>query len=372
MKVPLLDLKPQYAQIKDRLFPSIMEVIESQAFILGPKVEKMEAELASYIGVKHSIGVSSGTDAILISLMALGIGPGDEVITTPYTFFATAGCVARVGAKAVFVDIDSETFNIDPAKLEAAITPKTMAILPVHLFGQCAEMNPILKIAEKHRLAVIEDACQAIGSKYGERQAGSMGTVGCFSFFPSKNLGCFGDGGLITTNDDDLARKIKSLRVHGSEKQYFHSRVGINGRLDALQAAVISAKLPFLDSWTEGRRKNATQYDKFFASNSAVSVPVRRENCFHIFNQYVITVEKRDELKKYLTEKEIGCAIYYPIPLHLQECFRHWGYKPGDFPVSEKAAQTTLALPIYSELPLESLAFVAETVNEFTSNSANL
>ncbi len=367
MKVPLLDLKPQYAQIKEKVIPEIMEVIENQAFILGPKVEKMEEQLAKYIDSRFAVGVSSGTDAILLALMALEIGPGDEVITTPYTFFATAGCVARVGAKAVFVDIDPDTYNIDPSRIEKAITSRTKAILPVHLYGQCAEMKPIMKIAEKHKIPVIEDAAQAIGSKYEEKQAGSMGTMGCFSFFPSKNLGCFGDGGLVTTNDEKLAQKLKALRVHGGERQYYHTKVGMNGRLDALQAAVISVKIPHLSLWTEGRRRNAENYDRLLGGNPQVKTPIKRDNCYHIFNQYIIRAKNRDELKAHLTANQIGCAIYYPLSLHEQECFRPWGYKTGDFPVSEEAAKTTLALPVYSELPIESVEFVAKTINDFTA-----
>lgn len=367
MKVPLLDLKPQFAQIKDKVLPELLQIIENQGFILGPKVEKMEKELADYVGVKHSIGVSSGTDAILLALMTLDIGPGDEVITTPYTFFATAGCIARVGARAVFVDIDPETYNIDVSKIESAITKKTKAIMPVHLYGQCVEMKPLQKIAQKHQIPIIEDCAQAIGSKYGDKQAGSMGTFGCFSFFPSKNLGCFGDGGLVTTNDDQLAQKCRSLRVHGGEKQYFHSKVGINGRLDALQAAVISVKLPYLAAWTENRRQNAARYDKLFAGNPHVKPPTGRDDCYHIFNQYIIKVQNRDELKAHLTANDVGCAIYYPLSLHEQECFKSWGYKKGDFPQSEGAAKTTLALPIYPELSGEGLEFVAQTINQFTN-----
>lgn len=365
--VPLLDLKPQYQQYKDKLLPELLEVIESQAFILGPKVEKMEKELAEYIGVKYALGVSSGTDALLIALMALGIGNGDEVITTPYTFFATAGVIHRVGARAVFVDIEPDTFNIDASKIEKAITSRTRAILPVHLFGQCCDMDKIMYIAKKHNIKVIEDACQSIGAKFQDKQAGSIGDIGAFSFFPSKNLGCFGDGGLITTNDETLYNKMKSLRVHGSEKQYFHNTVGINGRLDAIQAVVISAKLPYLKNWTEGRRKNADAYDRLFSKSSKITIPARKPDRYHIYNQYVIKVEKRDELREYLTNKKIGTAIYYPLPLHLQKCFSYLGYKEGDFPVAEECAKKSIALPIYAELPQKSLEYVAETIINFYS-----
>ena len=366
MKVPMLDLKPQYAQIKDNVVREVLAVMESQGFILGPRVEKMEQELATYIGAKHAVGVSSGTDALLLSLMALQIGHGDEVITTPYSFFATAGAVARVGAKAVFVDIEPDTFNIDASKIEAAVTPRTKAILPVHLFGQCADMDAIMAIARKYRLPVIEDACQSIGSGYNGKQAGTIGDFGCFSFFPSKNLGCFGDGGLVTTNSDEQGDHIRKLRVHGGAKQYHHLEVGINGRLDAIQAAVVSVKLPHLAAWTESRRENAARYNQLFAGNKNVRPPVEKAGRKHIYNQYVIQVEKRDELKQHLTEKEIGCAVYYPVSLHEQECFKSLGYRRGDFPNSEYAANHTLAIPVYPELPSEALEFVATTINSFT------
>jgi dTDP-4-amino-4,6-dideoxygalactose transaminase len=370
MKVPLLDLKPQFNQVKERLMPELIELIESQMFILGPKVEAMEKQLAEYTGANYTVGVSSGTDAILLSLMALDIGPGDEVITTPYTFFATAGCVARVGAKAVFVDIDPGTYNLDPAKIEAAITPHTKAIMPVHLFGQCADMFPILKIADKHNLFVIEDACQAIGAKYAGKQAGTFGTVGCFSFFPSKNLGCFGDGGFISTMSEDVAKKLKCLRTHGGEQQYIHRMVGMNARLDALQALVVSHKIPHLNAWSEGRRRNAQRYNQIFADNPNVTVPEQRETCHHIFNQYVIRTKRRDDLRKHLAEKEIGAAVYYPLSLHEQECFRSWGFKKGDFPISEQAAQETLALPIFPDLTTEAIDYVGQTINAFTGSAA--
>jgi dTDP-4-amino-4,6-dideoxygalactose transaminase len=365
MKVPLLDLKPQFAQIKEKVVPEVLQIMETQGFILGPRVEKMEEELARYIGVKHAVGVSSGTDAILLALMTLKIGPGDEVITTPFTFFATAGCIARVGAKAVFVDIDPVTFNIDPEKIESAITPRTKAIMPVHLFGQCADMAAIKKIADTYKLPIIEDCAQAIGSKYGTQQAGAIGTMGCYSFFPSKNLGCFGDGGLVTTNDDELVKRLKMLRVHGGERQYFHREVGMNARLDALQAAVISVKLPFLAGWTEHRRQNAARYNQLLQGNTALKTPPAHENCFHIYNQYTIRTTQRDELKQFLTDREVGCAIYYPLCLHEQECFANWGYKKGQFPVAEKAALEVLSLPIYPELAPEGLEFVAASLNEF-------
>ncbi|GAB4272297.1 MAG: DegT/DnrJ/EryC1/StrS family aminotransferase [Candidatus Rifleibacteriota bacterium] len=367
MKVPLLDLKPQYAQFKDQVIPEIMEIIESQSFILGPKVTRLEAQMAEYIGTNHTVGCSSGTDALLLALMALDIGRDDEVITTPYTFFATAGSIHRVGAKPVFVDIEPASFLMDVRQIESKITPKTKAIMPVHLFGQCVDMDPLLDIAKKHNLKVIEDAAQAIGAKYKGKSAGSMGDIGCFSFFPSKNLGCFGDGGLVSTNSKELYDRIIGLRVHGGIVQYHHQEVGLNARLDAIQAAVVSVKLPYLAGWTEGRRKNAKLYNSLFKDNPKVVTPTELPERYHIFNQYVIRVENRDELKAHLGEKEIGCSIYYPLSLHQQKCFSYLNYKKGDFAESEKAADSTLALPIFPELTEEQIKFVAQTINEFTN-----
>lgn len=366
MKVPLLDLKPQYSQIKEKVVPEILEIIESQGFILGPKVDRLEKEMADYIGAKHTLGCSSGTDALLLALMALDIGNGDEVITTPYTFFATAGSIARTGARARFVDIEPDTFLMRVDQIEKAITPKTKAIMPVHLFGQCVDMEPLMAIAKKHNLKVIEDSAQAIGSKYNGKDSGTIGDIGCFSFFPSKNLGCFGDGGLVSTNDSALLERLKGLRVHGGQVQYHHQEVGLNARIDALQAAVVSVKLPYLAGWTEGRRKNANLYNQMFKGNPAVRTPIEKEGRFHIYNQYVIRVNNRDALKAHLTEKEIGCSIYYPLSLHQQKCFANLGYKKGDFPESEKAADSTIALPVYPELSEEQVKFVAETINKFT------
>lgn len=366
MKVPLLDLKPQYSQIKDKVLPEIIDIIESQGFILGPKVEKLEREMAEYIGARHTLGCSSGTDALLLALMALDVSKGDEVITTPYTFFATAGSIARVGATARFVDIDPVSFLMRVDQIEAAITPRTKAIMPVHLFGQCVDMDPLMKIAKKHNLVVIEDACQAIGAKYNGIDAGAIGDAGCFSFFPSKNLGCFGDAGLVSTNHTALFERLKGLRVHGGQVQYQHLEVGLNARIDALQAAVVSVKLPHLAGWTEGRRKNAALYNELFKNNPMVATPVEKAGCFHIYNQYVIRVNNRDALKAYLTEKEVGCSIYYPLSLHQQKCFADLGYHKGDFPESEKATEVSLALPIYPELSQDQIRFVAKTINEFT------
>ncbi len=366
MKVPMLDLKPQYAQLKHLLLPEIMDVIENQTFILGPKVSKLEKELSDYIGTRFTIGCSSGTDALLMALMALDIGQGDEVITTPYTFFATAGSIARVGARAVFVDIEPDTFLMNIEQVEKKISLKTKAIMPVHLFGQCVDMEPLLALAKKYNLKVIEDAAQAIGSGYKGKNAGTMGDIGCFSFFPSKNLGCFGDGGLVSTNSETLNERLKGLRVHGGQIQYHHNEVGLNARLDALQAAVVSVKLPYLKSWTEGRRRHAAIYNELFAGNPNVVTPVEKTDRYHIYNQYVIRVKNRDALKAYLTEKEIGCAVYYPLSLHQQKCFANLGYTEGSFPESEKAAKETLALPVYPEMSEEQLKFVAAAVNEFT------
>ncbi len=367
MHVPMLDLKPQYPQLKSKLIPEIMDVIENQAFILGPKVAKVEQELADYIGTKFTVGCSSGTDALLMALMALDIGPGDEVITTPYTFFATAGSIARSGAKAVFVDIDPQTYLMRVDQIEKKVNLKTKAIMPVHLFGQCVDMEPLLQVAGKYNLKVIEDAAQAIGSGYKGKNAGSMGDIGCFSFFPSKNLGGFGDGGLVSTNNEELYERLKGLRVHGGQVQYHHNEVGLNARLDSLQAAVISVKLPHLKDWTEGRRRNATMYNNLFKDNKNIVTPVAEEDRYHIYNQYVIRVANRDALKAHLQENEIGCAVYYPLSLHQQRCFANLNYVKGDFPESEKAAEATLALPVFSELSPEQINFVAETVNNFTS-----
>jgi len=366
MKVPLLDLKPQYAQIKDKVIPDILEIIENQGFILGPKVDKLEKEMAEYIGTSFTLGCSSGTDALLLALMGLDIGRDDEVITTPYTFFATAGAIARVGARARFVDIEPDTFLMRIDQIEKQITPRTKAIMPVHLFGQCVDMQPLMEIARKHNLKVIEDAAQSIGSKYHNIQAGVFGDIGCFSFFPSKNLGCFGDGGLVSTNNPALHDRLKGLRVHGGQVQYHHQEVGLNARIDALQAAVVSVKLPYLAGWTEGRRRNAALYNELFNNNHEIITPIEKEGRFHIYNQYVIRVKDRDALKAHLTEKEIGCSVYYPLSLHQQKCFAHLGYSKGDFPESERAADTTIALPIYPELSEEQIRFVAETVNNFT------
>ncbi|MSR51693.1 MAG: DegT/DnrJ/EryC1/StrS family aminotransferase [Gemmataceae bacterium] len=351
--VPLLDLKAQYATLRDEIRPAVDRVLESQACINGPEVAQLEKEIAAYSSAKHCIGVSSGTDALVLCLMALDVGAGDEVVTTPYTFFATAGSIARLGAKPVFVDIDPATFNIDPSKIEAAITPKTKAIMPVHLYGQCAEMDPILAIARKHNLPVIEDAAQAIGSEYKGKRAGSMGTVGCFSFFPSKNLGAVGDAGAVTCQDDALAKRLVKLRGHGANVKYYHDEVGGNFRLDTIHAAVLSVKLKYLDQWTAARQANAAFYTKAIESNKATRAmitPPPIVQSRHIFNQFVLRVKDRDGLKDFLKVHQIGTEIYYPVPMHLQKCFADLGHQEGDFLHSEEAALTTIAIPIYPEL----------------------
>ena len=369
MKVPLLDLKPQYEQIRAEVEPALLEICKSQAFILGPKVQECEAAIAKYSGAAYGVGMSSGSDALIVALMTEGIGPGDEVITTPYSFFATVGAIARLGAKAVFVDIDPATFNLDGTKLAAAVTPRTKAIIPVHLYGQMADMDAVMAVAKAHKLAVVEDAAQAIGAEWKGRRAGSIGDYGCFSFFPSKNLGCFGDGGMLTMQDPAKAKKATILRNHGSDPKYYHHLVGGNFRLDALQAAVVTIKLKHLDGWTAARLANAARYEKLFARTGAVksgrvALPVARANR-HIYNQFVIRAENRDGLLAHLRSRDIGTEIYYPVPLHLQDCFRSLGHKPGDFPESERAAKETLALPIYPDLTDEMAAWVVGAVAEF-------
>jgi len=364
MKVPLLDLKAQYDPIKGELTSAIRDVMEKSSFILGPFVEKLERDIAAYSGAKYGIGVASGTDALLLSLRASGIDTGDEVITSSYTFFATAGSISRLGAKPVFVDIDLKTYNILPSLIESKITKKTKAIIPVHLYGQCSDMNPILAIAAKHNLKVIEDAAQAIGAEYEGRKAGSMGDTGCLSFFPSKNLGGCGDGGMVLTNDDGIAEKIRVLRVHGSKPKYYHSIVGYNSRLDSLQAAILSVKFKYLDGWSEARRKNAQRYDNLFKGTGIVTPYITPANK-SVYNQYVIRVEKRDDLQKFLKEKGVETALYYPLPLHLQKCYENLGYKEGDLPESEKAAKETIAIPVYPELTEGQQKYVVDSIKEF-------
>ncbi len=367
MQVPLLDLKRQYQTIKSEIDAAIAEVVETQYFKLGPKVAEFEEQVADYCGTKRAVGCASGTDALLLALMAHGVGEGAEVITTPYTFFATGGSIARCGARPVFVDIDPLTYNIDPAKIEPAITDRTKAIMPVHLYGQCADMDPINEIATKHDLVVIEDAAQAIGAEYKGRRAGSLGDIGCFSFFPSKNLGGYGDGGMITTQSDEVADLLVSLREHGQTEMYHHWTIGMNSRLDALQAAVLIVKLRSLDAWSDGRSANADYYDSRF-EGTFVTPPHRADGRRHIYNQYMIRVSDRDGLREHLRSKGIGNALYYPKPLHLQECFRHLGYSEGDCPESERASRETLSIPVFSLLTDEEKEYVAESVLEFAAS----
>lgn len=368
--VPLLDLKAQYATIREEVRAAVDRVLESQYFILGPEVEALEAEVAAYCQCRYGIGVSSGSDALLVALMAIDLQPGDEVITTPYTFFATAGAIARLGGKPVFVDIDPETYNLDPARLEAAVTSRTRAILPVHLYGQMADMDPVMAVANRHNLYVIEDAAQAIGAEYKGRRAGSIGHLGCFSFFPSKNLGGAGDGGMVTANDPALADKVRLLRGHGARPKYHHKVVGGNFRLDALQAAVLRVKLSYLDGWTAARQRNADIYRRLFiesglVANEEIVLPADTGHGRHIYNQFVIRAARRDELARHLKERQISTEVYYPLPMHRLECFDDFGLAEGAFPESEAAAQKTLALPIYPELEKEMLERVVQTVELF-------
>ncbi len=385
MQVPLLDLKQQYQQLKDEIDSAIINVVESQRFILGPEVQELEEQFTRYLNVKYAYGVSSGTDALLIALMAIGIKPGDEVIVPTYSFFATAGVVARMHATPVFVDIDPVTFNIAPGEIEKKITDKTKAIIPVHLYGQSADMEPIMEIAEKYGLKVIEDGAQAISVQYKDgRNVGTIGDIGCFSFFPSKNLGGFGDGGLVVTNDDELAHMLRIMRVHGGEPKYYHKVIGGNFRLDAIQAAVIKVKLPYLDGWSAKRREHARLYDKLFVEaglaeetgktsfdekNKVLLPKAVYENAslknYHIYNQYVIRVERRDELKTFLKENGIGTEIYYPVPFHKQECFSELETSRDAYPVADSAAQTSLALPVFPELTEEQIEYVVAKIKEF-------
>src|SRR5436190_6824511 len=381
--VPLLDLKAQYVPLREEIREAIDRVADAQYFILGPEVEAHEKEIASYSQCEFGIGMSSGSDALLVALMAIDLKPGDEVITSTYTFFATAGAISRLNAKPVFVDIDPLTYNIDPKQIEAAITERTRAVIPIHLYGQVADMDPIMEIARRHNLCVIEDAAQAIGAESDGRRAGSIGDLGCFSFFPSKNLGGFGDGGMITTNNAELARQVKLLRNHGYSPKYYNKVVGGNFRLDAIQAAILRVKLNYLDQWTEGRQRNAATYRRLFAEAelalnpsaitpnsplremSGVVLPEEVPGGRHIYNQFVIRSGRRDELMKHLKDRKIGTEIYYPVPMHQQECFADLDYHAGDFPLSESAAAETLALPIYPELTEEMMATVVDAIADF-------
>ncbi len=365
MKVRLLDLVPQYESIRDEIMESMERVMAGQQFILGDAVREFEEDFARYCGTRYAVGVASGSDAILLSLMAYNIGEGDEVVTTPYTFFSTVSSITRLGARPVFVDIDPATCNIDPEGVRRAFTPRTKAVIPVHLFGQAADMDPICAAAEERGVTVVEDACQSVGALYRGKKAGSIGDSGCFSFFPSKNLGGFGDGGMVTTNDEAVMRRLSALRVHGSSERYYHSEVGLNSRLDALQAAVLSVKLRHLDRWNEGRRGNAARYNEGLSRIAGVRIPEEAAYGTSVFNQYVIRADRRDELMEFLRRGGIGCEIYYPLPLHRQECFEFLGASEGDFPESERASRETLALPVYPELDEEQIDYVIETIAGF-------
>jgi len=368
MKVPLLDLQAQYQPIRDEILAAMTRVADSQRFIMGPEIDALEQELAAMLGIRHAIAVSSGTDALLLALMALDIKAGDEVITPTYSFFATAGCVSRLGARPVLVDIDPVTFNIDVSQAIAAITPRTKAIMPVHLFGQSADLAPILDAAGRAGIAVVEDAAQAIGATYHARPLGGLGAFGCFSFFPSKNLGAFGDAGLVTTNDDALADRARLLRTHGMRPKYYHHVVGANFRMDALQAAILRVKAPYLPAWTDARRANAATYRDLFGAadvDGRVTLPVEAPGCRHIYNQFVIRTPERDALKSHLDAEGIGNEIYYPVPFHLQPCFADLGYAAGAFPHAERAAADSLAIPIYGELTRVQQERVVSAIGSF-------
>lgn len=376
MNVPLLDLSHQHLPLSGEIAKAISQVVDGNAFILGPEVSRLEKQIAEYCGTEFAVGVSSGTDALLVSLMAIGLGPRDEVITTPYTFFATAGSIARLGAKPVFVDVDPLTYNIDPEKIEEKITSRTKAILPVHLYGQCADGEAILKLGRKYNLYVIEDAAQAIGTQYRDgRKAGNMGDLGCFSFFPTKNLGGFGDGGMVVTNHPEMNGRIRMFRVHGSKPKYYHSLIGGNFRLDAVQAAVLNVKLPHLEEWNQTRRGNAVRYEALFeesclTKNQTVRLPqaVFADSGVpnhHTYNQFVIQASDRDALRDYLREKGVGTEVYYPVPLHLQRCFQYLGHQEGNFPQAELAAKRTLALPIFPGLKPEQQEYVVQQIKSF-------
>jgi dTDP-4-amino-4,6-dideoxygalactose transaminase len=367
MRVPMLDLSEQYASLKEEVLTKMDQVMSSSRFILGENVKTLEADIASYSGVKYGIGVANGSDALHISLQACGVSEGDEVITTPFTFFATAGAIARAGATPVFVDIDPVTFNIDPSKIEGAITEKTKAIIPVHLYGQTADMDPIREIAEKHNLYIVEDAAQAIGATYKGRKTGELGDTACFSFFPTKNLGAYGDAGMVVTNNEDLAEKMRVIRVHGSKPKYYHHVLGYNSRLDELQAAVLNVKFKHLDKWSKLRREHASAYTNLLKSElgDTVTTPVEVEDRFHVFHQYTLRVKDRDKLQEFLKENGVDSMVYYPLPLHVQPVFKELGYKEGDFPESDKAAKEAISLPMFPELKKEQIEYVVETIAKF-------
>ncbi len=369
-RVPLVDLKRQYRSIKEEVDSAIQDVLETQAFILGPQVKEFESLFASYCNTKHAIGVSSGTDALLLALKSLGIGDGDEVITSPFTFFATVGSICNTGAKPVFADIEPESFNIRSDLIEKCISNKTKAIIPVHIYGQCADMDPILEIAKKHDIRVIEDSAQSIGAEYKDKKSGSIGDLGCFSFFPSKNLGGLGDGGMITCNSDDLEELIYTLRIHGGKPKNYYSIIGINGRLDTIQASVLIKKLGHIEPWCEKRREKASYYTERMKGLDLVTPEIMSFNK-HVFHQYVIRTKERDRLMEHLTANNIGCAVHYPVPQHLQKCLAHLGYKEGDLPEAEGATREILSLPIFPEITKEEQDYVIDTIYDFLSTSNN-
>jgi dTDP-4-amino-4,6-dideoxygalactose transaminase len=372
LEVPLLDLKAQFATIQEEVMAAIARVMSSQRFILGGEVDELEAEIASLVGVRFAVGCASGSDALILALMTLGIGAGDEVITTPFTFFASAGAIARVGARPVFIDINSASYNLDSAAISRAITGRTKAIMPVHLFGLAAEMDEIMRVADAHGIPVIEDAAQAISAEYGGRTLGSIGQLGCFSFFPTKNLGGAGDGGMITTSDEALATRLRMLRVHGERTKYHYEVLGVNSRLDALQAAILRAKLRHLSDWNSARRRNADRYRRLFAVyklSDCVVAPIETTGAFHVYHQFTIRVQRRDALRDFLKQQGVGTEIYYPLPLHEQPAFAYLGYRKGDFPHSEAASAEVLSLPIYPELTEQQQEYVVAQIARFIAAS---
>jgi dTDP-4-amino-4,6-dideoxygalactose transaminase len=373
IRIPMLDLKSQHDGIEGEIEAAVKRVLQSQQFILGPEVKAFEEELAAYCETSYAVGCASGSDAILLALMACKLGPGDEVITTPFTFFATAAAIVRLGAKPVFVDIESSTFNIDARSIEGAVTERTKAVMPVHLFGQCAEMDLMNEVAKRYELAVIEDSAQAIGATYKGRQAGSLGDISAFSFYPSKNLGCAGDGGALTTNDAGFAEEVRVLRTHGAKKKYYHESVGVNSRLDSLQAAILRAKFGHLNQWADQRRDNARRYRELFVESRLVDtgrirLPVESGLGLHVYNQFVIRAERRDELRAYLADRGVSTEVYYPVPLHLQGCLKDLGYALGDLPESEDASEKALAIPVYPELNMNQQVYIVDTISSFYSS----
>jgi dTDP-4-amino-4,6-dideoxygalactose transaminase len=365
MNIPFLDLKTQFREIEHEVLPMVKEAMENAAFIGGPQVSGFETEFAAFCDSKYCVGVNSGTDALRFALIAAGVGPGDEVITVPHTFIATTEAISQVGAKPIFVDILPDTYNMNAAKIQRAIGPKTKAVIPVHIYGQPADMDPILEIANKKKLVVIEDACQAHGALYKGKKTGSMGVAGCFSFYPGKNLGAYGEGGAVVTQSEAIADKIRMIRDHGQAKKYYHDMEGYNGRLDAIQAGVLRIKLRRLASWNESRRQNAKHYNELLSPIKGVTVPLEAEGCRHVYHLYVILVDDRDDLQKYLNDKGIGTGLHYPVPLHLQKAYSYQGYKEGEFPVTESVAKRLLSLPMFPELTKQQIEYVADCIKQF-------